>query len=136
MRIINIARIANAVQCHSSLSGNKDCHEFRFSIVKIVISVSNVSSVVFVVVIVFVVVVIFRRCRYFFQLSGLVFSSLWTNVWKEKSLSDYTLNVFFQGKETPNQNSFWPFDWIKNTLIFCCIFIQLNTLSWGWIVGC
>ena len=25
----NIARIANAVQCHSWLSGNKDCHEFR-----------------------------------------------------------------------------------------------------------
>ena len=29
----NIARIANAVQCHNRLSGNKDCHEFRFSIV-------------------------------------------------------------------------------------------------------
>ena len=40
----NIARIANAVQCHSWLSGNKDCHEFRFSIVRIVISVSNVKS--------------------------------------------------------------------------------------------
>ena len=40
----NIARIANAVQCHSLLSGNKDCHEFRFSIVRIVISVSNVTS--------------------------------------------------------------------------------------------
>ena len=23
----NIARIANAVQCHNKLSGNKDCHE-------------------------------------------------------------------------------------------------------------
>ena len=29
----NIARIANAVQCHSLLSGNKDCNNFRFSIV-------------------------------------------------------------------------------------------------------
>ena len=42
--ISNIARIANAVQCHNWLSGNKDCHEFRFSIVRIVISVSNVTS--------------------------------------------------------------------------------------------
>merc|ERR1711989_268880 len=41
---INIARIANAVQCHSLLSGSKDCHEFRFSIVRIVIIVSNVTS--------------------------------------------------------------------------------------------
>ena len=40
----NIARIANAVQCHSLLSGNKDCHGFRFSIFRIVISVSNVTS--------------------------------------------------------------------------------------------
>ena len=40
----NIARIANAVQCHSWLSGNKDCHEFRFSIVSIVINVSIVTS--------------------------------------------------------------------------------------------
>ena len=40
---LNIARIANAVQCHS-LSGSKDCPEFRFSIVRIVISVSNVTS--------------------------------------------------------------------------------------------
>ena len=40
----NIARIANAVQCHSWLSGDKDCHEFRFSIVRIVISVSIVIS--------------------------------------------------------------------------------------------
>ena len=39
--IWNIARIANAVHCYSWLSGNKDCHEFRFSIV---ISVSNVTS--------------------------------------------------------------------------------------------
>ena len=43
-QIKNIARIANAVQCHNQLSGNKDCHEFRFSIVRIVISVSNVTS--------------------------------------------------------------------------------------------
>ena len=28
----NIARIANAVHCHSWFSGNNDCHEFRFSI--------------------------------------------------------------------------------------------------------
>ena len=42
--MINIARIANAAQCHSLLSGNKDCHEFRFLIVRIVISVSNVTS--------------------------------------------------------------------------------------------
>ena len=40
----NIARIANAVQCQSLLSGNKDCHEFRFSIVGILISGSNVTS--------------------------------------------------------------------------------------------
>ena len=40
----NIARIANAVHCHSWLSGNKNCHEFRFSIVRIVISVSIVTS--------------------------------------------------------------------------------------------
>ena len=40
----NIARIANAVHCHSLLSGNKNCHEFRVSIVRIVISVSNVTS--------------------------------------------------------------------------------------------
>ena len=40
----NIARIANAVQCHSLLSGNEDCQEFKFSIVRNVISVSNVSS--------------------------------------------------------------------------------------------
>ena len=36
--IRNIARIANAVQCHSWLSGNKGCHEFRFSIVRIVVT--------------------------------------------------------------------------------------------------
>ena len=41
---INIARIANAVHCNSKLSGNKDCHEFRFSIVRIVTNVSNVTS--------------------------------------------------------------------------------------------
>ena len=40
----NIARIANTVQCHNYLSGNKDCYETRFSIVSIVISVSNVTS--------------------------------------------------------------------------------------------
>ena len=40
----NAARIANAVQCHNKLSGNNDCHESRFSIVCIVISVSNVTS--------------------------------------------------------------------------------------------
>ena len=41
---LNIARIANAVQCHSLLSGNKDCQEIKFSIVRNVISVSNVTS--------------------------------------------------------------------------------------------
>ena len=40
----NIARIANAVQCHNQLSGNKDCHEFGFSIVRIVISGSIITS--------------------------------------------------------------------------------------------
>ena len=40
----NIARIANAVQCPNWLSDNKDCHGFRFSIFRIVISVSNVKS--------------------------------------------------------------------------------------------
>merc|ERR1711894_495239 len=40
----NIARIANTVQCHNYLSGNIDCHETRFSIVSIVISVSNITS--------------------------------------------------------------------------------------------
>ena len=40
----NIARIANAVQCHSILSVNTDCHESRFSMVIIVISVLNVTS--------------------------------------------------------------------------------------------
>ena len=39
----NIARIANAVQCHNKLSGNKDCHEYSFSIVRIVIRVSSVT---------------------------------------------------------------------------------------------
>ena len=38
--VINIARIANAVQCHSELSGNKESREFRFSI----ISASTVKS--------------------------------------------------------------------------------------------
>ena len=42
---LNIARIANAVQCHSLFSDNKDFHKFRFSIVSIVISVSNVVKV-------------------------------------------------------------------------------------------
>ena len=40
----NVARIANAVHCHSKLSGNNDCHKFRFSTVIIVISFSNVIS--------------------------------------------------------------------------------------------
>ena len=38
----NIARIANALQC--PVSDNKDCHEFRFSIVRIVNNFSNVKS--------------------------------------------------------------------------------------------
>ena len=33
-----------AVQSHFSLLSNQDCHEFRLSIVRIVISVSNVTS--------------------------------------------------------------------------------------------
>ena len=37
----NIARIANAVHCHSELSGIKDCHEFRFSIVRIVAKINK-----------------------------------------------------------------------------------------------
>ena len=41
----NITRIVNAVQCHSWLSDNKDCHDFRFSIVRILIRVSNVTNV-------------------------------------------------------------------------------------------
>ena len=47
----NIARIANAVQCHNLLSDYKDCHEFRFSIVRIVISVTN-PRIVFIAVVV------------------------------------------------------------------------------------
>ena len=43
-RNTNIARIANAVQCHNQLSVTKDCHEFRFSNVRTVISVSSVTS--------------------------------------------------------------------------------------------
>ena len=40
----NLPRIANAVQCHNWLSGDKDCHESRFSIVSSVISVSDVTN--------------------------------------------------------------------------------------------
>ena len=42
----NIARIENAVHCcHSKLSaGSNDCHEFRFSTVRIVTSVTTVSN--------------------------------------------------------------------------------------------
>ena len=40
----NIARIANAVQCHSQMSEHNDCHELQFPIVRIVISVSNVTN--------------------------------------------------------------------------------------------
>ena len=36
----NIARIVNAVQYHSKLLRNKDCHEFKISIVRILNSVS------------------------------------------------------------------------------------------------
>ena len=43
----NIAKIANALHCHSLLPGNKDCREFEFSIVRIVKSVSNINSVKF-----------------------------------------------------------------------------------------
>ena len=34
---VKIARIVNAVHCHSWLSDNNHCHEFKFSIVRIVI---------------------------------------------------------------------------------------------------
>ena len=45
----------NAVQRHNLFADNKDCHEFRFSIVRIVISVSNVTipRTVFIAVVVF-----------------------------------------------------------------------------------
>ena len=53
--IWSISRIANVVQCHSllSVSGNKDCHGFRFSIFRIVISDSNVkiTRIVFVIMV-------------------------------------------------------------------------------------
>ena len=70
-KIKNIARIANAVHCHFWLSGNKDCHEFRFSIVGIVISVSIVTSLLD----------CFKNCQ-----NCHVFSSLWSNISKVTSL--------------------------------------------------
>ena len=53
-----IARIANAVQCHNLLSDYKDCHAFRFSIVRIVIGVTNLR-------IVFVAVVVSQNLKIF-----------------------------------------------------------------------
>ena len=52
----DIARIVNAVQCYSLLSDNKVCHEFRFSIVRIVFSVSDVKSNLLVFVFFFLLV--------------------------------------------------------------------------------
>ena len=47
----NIARIANTVQWHSLLSDNKDCHEFRFSIVRIATrQMPQASRIVFVII--------------------------------------------------------------------------------------
>ena len=43
----NIARIANAVQCHSLLSGRYDCNVLRFSIVRNVIVIVFVSVFLF-----------------------------------------------------------------------------------------
>ena len=37
-------QMLSSVTTHNWLSGHKDCHEFRFSIVRIVVSVSNVTS--------------------------------------------------------------------------------------------
>ena len=60
------------IHCHSWLSGNKDYQAFRFSIVRIVISVSIVKSLQN------------CRCNCLFG-SGHAFSSLWSNVSKVKS---------------------------------------------------
>ena len=58
-KIQNIARIVNAVrQCHSSLSGHNDCHEFRLSIVRIH-QCLKVTRIVFEIVVVIVVVFVF-----------------------------------------------------------------------------
>ena len=49
-----IGSLNRVAKCHIFYTGNKDCHEFRFSIVRIVISVSNITSprIVFVAVVV------------------------------------------------------------------------------------
>ena len=58
-KIQNIARIVNAVrQCHSSLSGHNDCHEFRLSIVRIH-QCLKVTRIVFEIVVAIVVVFVF-----------------------------------------------------------------------------
>ena len=43
--ILNIARVANAVQCHSLLSGHCDCNVFRFSIVRNVKNITNAARI-------------------------------------------------------------------------------------------
>ena len=50
--ISGLKHCKNGEPCSLSLLivGNKDCHEFSFSTVRIVISVSNVKSLVFVIV--------------------------------------------------------------------------------------
>ena len=50
-------------KCVSLLVVRKDCHEFRFSTIRIIISVSNVSWIVFVAAIVLAFVIIFLAVR-------------------------------------------------------------------------
>ena len=40
-----IGSLNRVAKCHIFYTGNKDCHEFRFSIVRIVINVSNATSI-------------------------------------------------------------------------------------------
>ena len=64
----NISRSANAVQCHNWLLGTKDCHEFRFSIVRTdrtvitVITVSNVTSLKIVKIAKIVLKIVIKNC--------------------------------------------------------------------------
>ena len=64
----NISRSANAVQCHNWLSGTKDCHEFRFSIVRTVrtvitvITVSNVTNLKIVKIAKIVLKIVIKNC--------------------------------------------------------------------------
>ena len=65
----NISRSANAVQCHNWLLGTKDCHEFRFSIVRTdrtvitVITVSNVTSLKIVKIAKIVLKIVIKNCH-------------------------------------------------------------------------